>query len=89
MLAGPRELLARFDRLTEQLSTAPRSAFVAEEYDRLLTKLSLTDAWLLEARIGEVLAGLRLGQLTGRGRQRTLATLSRGKQAGSNWWGSF
>ncbi|KMY23617.1 ABC transporter ATP-binding protein [Actinobaculum suis] len=81
VLAGPRELLARFDRLTEQLSNAPRSAIVVEEYDRLLTKLSLTDAWSLEARIDEVLAGLGLGQLTGRGRQRALATLSPG-QAG-------
>ncbi|WP_211292331.1 ATP-binding cassette domain-containing protein [Corynebacterium camporealensis] len=58
VLAGPRELLARFDRLTEQLSNAPRSTIVVEEYDRLLTKLSLTDAWSLEARIDEVLAGL-------------------------------
>lgn len=79
VLAVPRALLARFYRLTEQLSNSPRSAILAEEYDYLLTKLSLTDAWSLESRIDEVLAGLGLSKLTGSGRQRALGTLSPGQ----------
>lgn len=41
----------------------------------------MADAWSLEARIDEVLAGLGLGQLTGRDRQRTLVSLSPGQAA--------
>ena len=76
MLAGPWELLTRFDHVTKQLSAAQSSASLAKEYDHILTSLTLADVWSLEARIDEVLAGLGLGQLTGRGRQRALGSLS-------------
>ncbi|MBD4655945.1 ATP-binding cassette domain-containing protein, partial [Xanthomonas citri pv. citri] len=63
----------------EQLSAAQSSASLAKEYDHILTSLTLADVWSLEARIDEVLAGLGLGQLTGRGRQRALGSLSPGQ----------
>ncbi|MDR6939564.1 macrolide transport system ATP-binding/permease protein [Arcanobacterium hippocoleae] len=80
-MTDPRELLTRFDHVTKQLAVAQSSARLVKEYDHLLTKLNLTDAWSLGARIDEVLSGLGLGQLTGCGRQRELSTLSPG-QAG-------
>lgn len=79
VLAGPWELLTRFDHVTKQLSAAQSSASLAKEYDHILTSLTLADVWSLEARIDEVLAGLGLGQLTGRGRQRALGSLSPGQ----------
>ncbi|MDD7586768.1 MAG: ATP-binding cassette domain-containing protein [Corynebacterium glucuronolyticum] len=81
VLADPRELLTRFDHLTKQLSAAHSSASLVKEYDQLITSLTLADAWSLDARIDEVLGGLDLGQLSARGRQRELGTLSPG-QAG-------
>ena len=81
VLAGPLGLLARFDQVTKQLSAAQSSASLVKDYDHLLTSLTLADAWSLEARIDEVLAGLGLGQLTGRDRQRTLVSLSPGQAA--------
>ncbi|QOR46696.1 ABC-F family ATP-binding cassette domain-containing protein [Trueperella pecoris] len=81
VLAGPRELLTRFGHLTKQLSAAHSSASLVKEYDQLITSLTLADAWSLDARIDEALGGLGLGQLSARGRQRELGTLSPG-QAG-------
>lgn len=81
VLTGPRELLTRFDHVTNQLSVAQSSASLVRDYDSLLTSLTLADVWSLEARIDEVLSSLGLDQLAGRGRQRELSTLSPG-QAG-------
>lgn len=80
-MTGPRELLTRFDHVTKQLSAAQSSASLIKEYDHLLTSLTLKGVWSIEARINEVLAGLGLGQLSARGRQRPIGTLSPGQAA--------
>lgn len=79
VLVGPRALLARFEHVTKLLSQGRSSSKLVEEYDQLLTSLTLADAWSLEARIDQALGGLGLKQFTGRGRQRKLGSLSLGQ----------
>ncbi|WP_058234535.1 ABC-F family ATP-binding cassette domain-containing protein [Devriesea agamarum] len=76
-----RELSARFDHVTEALSSEPFSSQLAAEYDSLLAAMTTADVWSLDARINETLAGLGLSQLAGEGRMRPVRTLSPG-QAG-------
>lgn len=51
------------------------------EYDSLLSRMTVADAWALDARIDETLAGLGLAQLAGEGRERRTSTLSPGQLA--------
>lgn len=81
VLTDVRGLVARFDDVTKQLADNPESQGLSDEYDALLEQLTASDAWSLDARIDETLAGLGMPQLADGGRQRPVRTLSPG-QAG-------
>lgn len=73
-------LLSRFDEVTAGLACSPNDPMLASEYDSLLTQMSSTDVWSIDARIDETLAGLGLPQLAGAGRSRHLHSLSPGQR---------
>ncbi|MDO5746455.1 MAG: ATP-binding cassette domain-containing protein [Actinomycetaceae bacterium] len=72
-------LLRHFEQLTSSLTVDPACPSLAKEYDTTLAALTAIDAWSLETRIDETLAGLGLSHLAGSGRKRRLDTLSPGQ----------
>ena len=78
--APVRALTARFEAAASALAAAPDDA-LARDYDDLLAAATAADAWGLETRTEETLAGLGLGALAGGpGRARELAALSPGQR---------
>ncbi|MDK8666865.1 ABC-F family ATP-binding cassette domain-containing protein [Corynebacterium propinquum] len=73
------ELLARFHQVTEDMAAGDTHR--ALEFDQLLARLNALDAWSLDARVNETLAGLGLVDLIGAGRNRMMHTLSPGQRA--------
>lgn len=74
-----RALIARFEAAGAALAERPDETALARDYDELLAAVTAADAWGLETRIEETLAGLGLAALTGPGgRARDLAELSPG-----------
>ena len=74
-----RALIARFEAAGAALAERPDETALARDYDELLAAVTAADAWGLDTRIEETLAGLGLAALTGPGgRARDLAELSPG-----------
>ncbi len=69
-------LRQRFNSIASGLG-GNASAALAAEYDELLTQLNLLDAWHLETRQAQVLAGIGLARIN---RDRLLTTLSPGQR---------
>ena len=74
-----RVLFTRFEEITARISEGGGDR-LAREYDRLLAQMTARDAWSLDARVDETLAGLGLSELTGPGRGRSLGSLSPGQR---------
>ena len=79
--APVRALTARFETVAGVLAAAPDDAGLARDYDELLAAVTAADAWGLETRVEETLAGLGLEELAEPpGRARDPATLSPGQR---------
>lgn len=80
VLSPFKELLARFEQITEDIATGLGDD-TANTYDETLAQLDALDMWSLDARMNETLAGLGLTEFTGEGRMRMITTLSPGQRA--------
>ena len=68
----------RFERMSETIAQdGVETGSLAEDYDSLLTRLEVLDAWNLPARRAEALAGLGLGQVDA---SRLVSSLSPGQR---------
>ncbi|MCQ9343419.1 ABC-F family ATP-binding cassette domain-containing protein [Corynebacterium kozikiae] len=92
-----RELLSRFEEVTEALATdsGKQSQLLETEYDQILARLNALNVWSLDALVSETLAGLGLAAFAGTGtetgtgtgagggsgRDRMLSTLSPGQRS--------
>ena len=72
------DALDRFERMSETIAQdGVETGSLAEDYDSLLTRLEVLDAWNLPARRAEALAGLGLGQVDA---SRLVSSLSPGQR---------